>query len=144
MIVDTGLELLSEAESWRLVELGEVGRVGVTIGALPAIFPVNYRVIDGAVVFRTAPGSKLDAATRGAVVAFEIDDWDRADRSGWSVLVIGRSEVVHDLVMTRLVIDAGLEPFAEGRRSNIVRILPEIVTGRRIVHARQEVPSPLA
>ena len=143
-MIDGGLELLTEAQSWSLVERGEVGRVGVTIGALPAIFPVNYRVIDGAVMFRTAAGSKLDAATRGAVVAFEVDDWDRADRSGWSVLVIGRSEVVHDLVVARLVVDAGLEPFAEGRRANIVRILPEIVTGRRIVHEHEGVPSPLS
>jgi hypothetical protein len=40
-----------------LVVQGEVGRVGVTIGGVPAIFPVNDTVIDGAVVFLTAPGA---------------------------------------------------------------------------------------
>lgn len=35
---------------------------------------------------RTAPGSELDAATRGGLVAFEIDQIDPASRSGWSVL----------------------------------------------------------
>jgi nitroimidazol reductase NimA-like FMN-containing flavoprotein (pyridoxamine 5'-phosphate oxidase superfamily) len=143
-MIDHGLELLDDAQSWTLVEQGEVGRVGVTIGALPAIFPVNYRVIDGDIVFRTAPGSKLEAASRNAIVAFEVDDYDRADRSGWSVLIVGRSEVIHDLVVTRLVVDAGLEPFADGRRSNLVRITPEMVTGRRIVHEEEGLPSPLA
>ena len=143
-MIDHGLEILDEAKSWTLVQQGEVGRIGVTIGALPAIFPVNYRVVDGAIVFRTAAGSKLEAASRGAIVAFEVDDWDRADRSGWSVLVIGRAAVLHDLVVTRLVVDAGLEPFAPGRRTNLVRIVPEMITGRRIVHEGEEVPSPLA
>src|SRR5678815_1304916 len=69
MPVDEGLELLTEHDARALLASGEIGRVGITIGALPAIFPVNYRVIDGAIVFRTAPGSKLSAAAEGAVVA---------------------------------------------------------------------------
>ena len=71
MIVDQGLELLSEEQCRQLLAGGEVGRVGITIGALPAIFPVNYRVIDGSIHFWTAPGSKMSAAVAGAVVAFE-------------------------------------------------------------------------
>src|ERR687892_212669 len=97
MIVDEGLELLTEEQACALLATGEVGRVGITIGALPAIFPVNYRVIDGAVVFRTSPGSKMSAAAEGAVVAFEVDDYQLADRSGWSVLAVGPPEIVHDL-----------------------------------------------
>ncbi|HET6773773.1 MAG TPA: pyridoxamine 5'-phosphate oxidase family protein [Acidimicrobiales bacterium] len=133
MLVDGGLELLDEDEAWALLRAGVVGRVGVTIGAMPAIFPVNYAVIDDAVVFRTAPGSKLSAAASDAVVAFEVDDYDRADRSGWSVLAVGRSEVVHDLDVTRKVLAAGLEPYADGSRTSIVRIRPVFVSGRRIV-----------
>jgi nitroimidazol reductase NimA-like FMN-containing flavoprotein (pyridoxamine 5'-phosphate oxidase superfamily) len=133
MLVDGGLELLDEDEAWALLRGGAVGRVGVTMGAMPAIFPVNYAVLDGAVVFRTAPGSKLSAAASDAVVAFEVDDYDRADRSGWSVLVVGRSEVVHDLDVTRRVLAADLEPYADGIRTAIVRIRPVFVSGRRIV-----------
>ena len=133
MLVDEGLEILTEEDSLRLLATHEVGRVGITIGALPAIFPVNYRLLDGAIVFRTAPGSKLSAAATGAVLAFEIDDYDMAERSGCSVLAIGRSEVVHDLDVTFDVLDAGLEPFASGARGAIVRITPEFVSGRRIV-----------
>ena len=134
MLVDEGLELLTEEDALQLLATHEVGRVGITIGALPAIFPVNYRLIDGTIVFRTASGSKLSAAAKGAVLAFEIDDYDAADRSGWSVLAVGRSEVVHDLDVAFGVLEAGLEPFADGRRGAIVRIRPEFISGRRIVH----------
>lgn len=134
MIVDEGLELLDEDEARALLGEAGVGRVGLTIGALPAIFPVNYRVVDGSVVFRTAPGSKMSAATQGAVVAFEVDDYQASERAGWSVLVVGQAELVHDLDVTFRVLDAGLEPFADGRRSHIVRIEPTFVSGRRIIH----------
>ena len=70
--------------------------MGITIGALPAIFPVNYRVVDGAIVYWTSPGSKMSAAVAGAVVAFEVDDYQLADRTGWSVLAVGRADVVAD------------------------------------------------
>ena len=134
MLVDGGLELLTEQEALALMPSAGIGRIGVTVGALPAIFPVNYCMIDGAIVFRTSPGSKFAAAASGAVVAFEVDDHDPRERTGWSVLVVGRSEVVHDLAVTVKVLEAGLEPYVEGQRTSIVRIEPTFVSGRRIVH----------
>ncbi len=134
VLIDEGLELLDERDALRLLANSEVGRVGVTIGALPAIFPVNYRLIDGCVVFRSAPGSKLSAAASRTVVAFEVDDYHAADRSGWSVLVVGRSEVVDDLDMTFKALESGLETYVDGPRGAIVRITPAFVSGRRIVH----------
>jgi nitroimidazol reductase NimA-like FMN-containing flavoprotein (pyridoxamine 5'-phosphate oxidase superfamily) len=136
MLVDGGLELLDEEESRRLLASGEVGRVGITIGALPAIFPVNYRLVDGAIAFRTAPGSKMSAAVAGAVVAFEVDDYGVWDRSGWSVLVVGEARVVDDPAWCQAVAASGLETFADGARMAVVRIEPTLVTGRRLVHAR--------
>lgn len=129
MIVDEGLELLSEEDCFALLGTAEVGRVGITMGALPAIFPVNYRLVDGSIVFRTSPGSKLTSATDRAVVAFEVDDYETARRTGWSVLVVGRAEVVDEPDVAR-----GVEPLADGPRNSIVRIEPTFVSGRRIVH----------
>ncbi len=134
MVVDEGLELLTEDEARALLARGRLGRVGITVGAFPAIFPVNYRMLDGAIVFRTSPGSKLSAAARGAVVAFEVDHFRDEDRSGWSVLAVGPAEVVHDLHVTAQVLDAELEPYADGPRGAIVRISPTFLSGRRIVH----------
>jgi nitroimidazol reductase NimA-like FMN-containing flavoprotein (pyridoxamine 5'-phosphate oxidase superfamily) len=134
VLIDEGLELLTEEEALELLATAEVGRVGVTIAALPAIFPVNFRLVDGAILFRTGPGTKMSAATDGAVVAFEADDYEAGERTGWSVLVVGRSEVIHDLDVTFKVLDSGLEPYADGTRTAIVRITPTFVSGRRIVH----------
>ena len=89
--------MLSREESLALLASVPVGRVVYTDRALPAILPVNFALdSDETVVFRTGAGSKLAAATREAVVAFEVDSFDAHARSGWSVVAVGRSRVVED------------------------------------------------
>jgi nitroimidazol reductase NimA-like FMN-containing flavoprotein (pyridoxamine 5'-phosphate oxidase superfamily) len=78
----------------------------------------------------------MTAATNGAVVAFEVDDYHLEDRAGWSVLAIGTAEVVQELSTKLRVLDTELQPLADGRRSTLVRIDPTFVSGRRIVHDR--------
>ena len=128
-----GLEVLDRDECLRLLAEASLGRVGFTSGALPTVLPVSFRLDGDRVLVRARRGSRLGRALRDAVVAFEVDDYDRVDRSGWSVLVVGRSEVVHDLDVTRKVLAADLEPYADGTRTSIVRIRPVFVSGRRIV-----------
>jgi uncharacterized protein len=90
----TRLELLDEAQCLALLATASVGRVGISSSALPAIFPVNFALVDRQVIFRTQPGTKLNAAAAGAVVAFEADRFDDARGEGWSVLVRGLAEEV--------------------------------------------------
>lgn len=139
MLLDEGLEILDESECRRLLGRCSVGRVGVSVGALPAIFPVNYRLIGDAIVFRTGRGTKYDAATRGAVVAFEVDGGlDALYHEGWSVLVVGDAvEVTDPNEAERL---AGLlpTPWAEGQRDRVVQVSLELVSGRRIHHYGRE------
>lgn len=82
----TKLELLSRAQCLELMGTEAVGRIGVSIGALPVVLPVNYILVTEDVVFRTIPGTKLDAAARHAVVAFEVDKYAPDGSCGWSVL----------------------------------------------------------
>jgi nitroimidazol reductase NimA-like FMN-containing flavoprotein (pyridoxamine 5'-phosphate oxidase superfamily) len=71
-----------------------IGRVVYTDQALPAVTPVTF-VLDGdEVTIRTASGSALAAAVRGAVVAFQADRIDPATLSGWSVTIVGRAHLV--------------------------------------------------
>ena len=135
MLIDEGLELLDDEQSLELLRSGTVGRVGLTIGAMPAIFPVNYAIVDGCILFRTSPGTKLTAAASDTVVAFEVDDYDPTLRGGWSVLAVGPSEVVRDPSPTLLLKIAHLVPYATGPRTSIVRIRPEMLSGRRIIPA---------
>lgn len=134
---DTGLVVLSRGQCLRLLRRSRIGRVVVSVGALPAAFPVNYALLDD-VVIRSAPGTKLFAALDGAVVGFEVEKIDPVLESGWSVLVQGTSSVLSepdDLERARRL---HLRTWAPGDRPYFVRIRSELVSGRRLlapVHA---------
>ena len=132
-LIDNGLEILSPDQCRDLLRRTTVGRVAVTVAALPAIFPVNYAVSDDQIVFLTGEGTKLRAALERAVVAFQIDHIDESTGSGWSVMAIGLAEEITDPEEIRAAEHLGLHPFAAGDRSHFVRIRPEFLSGRRIV-----------
>lgn len=129
----TGLEVLSAQECDRLLAENVIGRVAFVADGEPVVLPVNYRLHQGAVVFRTARGEKLEAAARRAPVAFEIDGWDPNAHTGWSVLVRGVAEEVLDQDQVAELETLGLRPWAESpQRRMWVRIRREDVSGRRI------------
>ena len=66
-----------------------LGRIGASIGALPVILPVRFVVSGDSVLFHTVPGSKLDSATMGSVVAFQADAQEPLSGYYWSVLLQG-------------------------------------------------------
>ena len=57
------VENLDNHECWRLLRGVSVGRLAVWVDDHPDIFPINYKVDHGTLVFRTADGTKLQAAT---------------------------------------------------------------------------------
>src|SRR5262249_23502314 len=72
-----GMVVLTERGCLARLGGNGVGRVAVSVGALPAVLPVNYARRGRDVYFRTAAGTKLAAAVQNAVVAFEVDHVDR-------------------------------------------------------------------
>ena len=127
-----GLEVLDDEECHALLSTEPLGRIVYTDQALPAIQPVNFLMHDGDVIIKTAEGSKLGAAARHAVVAFEIDRFDPAQRTGWSVVLVGQAQLVSDPGELDLLDQLPLSPWAPGPRDRYIRITPHIVTGRRI------------
>lgn len=127
-----GLEALSVDECRALLASANLGRVGLRIGDAPAILPVNYALLDGDVVFRTDPGSKLTAALMGVQVAFEVDS-GTGRGEGWSVLVVGYIEEVRDTATLERIDELALEPWVEGHRGFVVRIDTRTITGRRLL-----------
>jgi hypothetical protein len=126
-----GVEFLEHHECWELLRSAEVGRLAVAIMNEPDIFPVNYVVDHGSVVFRTAEGTKLAAATLGPSVAFEVDGYEPSEGEAWSVVLKGRAveiEQVHDLLTAT---DLPLFPWHAAPKPRFVRIDPLSVTGRR-------------
>ena len=137
-MADRVIEELDEAESLRLISAGGIGRIAYQSRFGPAVLPVNYKWYDGAVVFRTARHSALDEDLQTGIaggdylVAFEIDEYDLAERQGWSVLIQGPAHHVESAAERAAATEAGVQPWASGERELFVRILPHRVTGRRI------------
>ena len=131
--VRSGLEVIGRDECLDLLRSEEVGRLGFVRHGAPLVLPVNYAMDGECVVFRTAPGSKLSAAGR-ASACFEIDGFDREARHGWSVLVTGRLEEVTEHQATELgrLRSTGVTPWAPEGRHHWMRVVPAVISGRRI------------
>jgi RimJ/RimL family protein N-acetyltransferase len=124
---------LSREDSMHLLRSVPVGRIVFTHRAMPAITPVNFSVLDnGDVVIRTAVGSRLSAATKDAVVAFEADSYDGVSHAAWSVVVTGRAHHVVSADELATIDGALSAPWAAGERGVVIRISTEIVEGRRL------------
>ena len=127
-----GLEILPFEVCLRLLASVSVGRVGFFADGEMVVLPVNH-VIDGQdPVFRTAQGSKLSAAEGQELVAFEADEYDAQTRSGWSVLVTGRAEVVYEESEVQRLNRHDLHPWVTAVEHPFwIRIQATSVTGRQ-------------
>jgi nitroimidazol reductase NimA-like FMN-containing flavoprotein (pyridoxamine 5'-phosphate oxidase superfamily) len=127
-----GWQELSKSECFGLLARERVGRVAFVDDLGPIVLPVNFVLDRHMVVFRTDGGSKLDTAVRGGRVAFEVDGTDETARTGWSVLVRGEAVEVTDPAELVRLRQLRLHPWAPGVKTHYVRILPAVLTGRRI------------
>jgi uncharacterized protein len=122
---------LSESACWALLRTTSVGRLAVWVDDHPDIFPLNYAVDHGTVVFRSKAGTKTSAALSDLPVALEADGYDAETAEAWSVVIRGRGEEISrssDLLDT---IELPLFPWQAGDKGRFVRIVPTSVSGRR-------------
>jgi len=131
---DEGIALLARGGQ-------QVGRLVVTVGGEPVIFPLNFAVDGEAIVFRTQTGTKLTGITR-SLATFEVDDID-ASGQGWAVAFEGLAQEVLDAdpeSMRERIAAIDLETWPGGDRPHVVRIRPYRVHGT----AWSVVPAPVA
>ncbi|MBB5626200.1 pyridoxamine 5'-phosphate oxidase family protein [Sphaerisporangium krabiense] len=134
MKLDTaGLRVLTREECLHLFTLTPVGRIVFTDRALPSVQPVNFLLNGEDIVIRTSTGSKLAAATRNAVVAFEADEIDVTTRTGWSVTAVGHARAVTDPAEIELLSALPLVRWLPGDQDHFIVVRAEQVSGRRIV-----------
>ena len=132
-----GYRELGRQECLRLMAKAPIGRIVYTRRALPAVLPVNFTLDgDGAILLRTSAVSELVRAIDGAVVAFEADDVDAARHSGWSAVVTGTAIVVTDPREHERLARTGPVSWVAAPQAVLVRIEPELVTGRELVGGR--------
>jgi hypothetical protein len=131
---DAALENLSKEECLALLSSAKYGRVAVvTSDGRPEIFPVNYVVSNGTVVFVTG-SAVLQARAPLGHVAFEVDVIDTSNREGWDVVVSGEGSEITDAVDHSSVLGraARVEEWAPGKKEHWISIVNPRFSGRRL------------
>jgi nitroimidazol reductase NimA-like FMN-containing flavoprotein (pyridoxamine 5'-phosphate oxidase superfamily) len=130
-VPDPHIDVLSADQCWELLRTQVVGRLGIAIMNHPDIFPINYVIDHGSIVFRTDEGTKLAASLLGTAVAFEADHYDPSAGVAWSVVAKGEAVEIDGLFELFDAADLPLFPWQIAPKHRFVRIVPEELTGRR-------------
>lgn len=123
---------LDRGECLRLLATGVIGRVVFTDAALPAAQPITYLLDCDEVIFRAGGGSKLAAATRHAVLAFEADEITGPTLTGWSVLGVGQAYQVTDPDRLAELARRPPVPWVPADTADTIAIPLQRLTGRRL------------
>jgi hypothetical protein len=130
-----GLEVLDRNECRELLSRQTLGRIGVTVDALPVVVPVNYQLFDGQLIIQTERGTRLAGATEDTIVAFEVDHID-ADGVGWSVAITG---IANEITSPDVIAQLRVLPFTRWVRhesDRYVGISLDLMAGRRLGRSR--------
>jgi nitroimidazol reductase NimA-like FMN-containing flavoprotein (pyridoxamine 5'-phosphate oxidase superfamily) len=136
---------LSQDQCLDLAATAEVGRIAYHGRYGLEVVPVNYRLHEQAIVFRTAVAGTIGEDLRTGIanadyhVAFEIDAIDKTRREGWSVLIQGPAHHIDDPAERALLQQADVQPWPGGEHEQFIRITPARITGRRLHHPGGEI-----
>lgn len=129
--ITSRMGVLDEATCAQLLESTPIGRIAFSIDGELLVLPVNFKWHENSIVFRTIEGQKLAAAAEHQHVCFEVDHWDAAARTGWSVVVQGVAREVTNWAEDANLDQIGLVPWAKDTWRPIwVRIEPTMISGR--------------
>lgn len=129
--ISSKMGVIDDEDCIELIESTPIGRIAFVVDDEILALPVNFKWLDGGVVFRTLDGAKLAAAANNQKVCFEVDQWDASSRSGWSVVIQGVAREVTNWAEEAQLDQIGLVPWAkEEWRPIWVRIDPSTISGR--------------
>lgn len=129
------MEVLDAQQCWELLASVEVGRLAVAVSGDVDIFPLNFAIDDGTIMFRSAAGTKLVEVVLAGRVAFEVDGYEPAHGRAWSVVVKGTAELLDRFSDIYKVEDLPLFPWNASPKERFVRIVPDKLSGRRFTVA---------
>jgi hypothetical protein len=139
---DRELEVLDEEQCLTLLGTVTIGRLAFTEAALPAVQPVSFAAVGGEIFIPTRQGSQVATASRGAVVAFEVDDVDARARTGWNVTVVGPSRVISNTRDVRRLDELGARPWPPADTHCYIGVQIRLIRGRRIRTGTRSVETP--
>lgn len=124
-------EALSEQECLRLLGGTRLGRVALSLDALPYVFPVHFALLGRDPVFRTHGQVRRTAALAGNVVCFQADGLESDAYRGWSVQLTGRAELVTGGPEHEAVQDLPRSPLAPDD-DRLVRVKATLIRGHHV------------
>ena len=125
--------VLGPSECLELLAQVEIGRIALSVDALPVILPVAFALVDEQIHFWSMQDSKLDAAVDNRVVAFESGAFEPEAGTGWSVLIQGMTQVLHESDSTTAPFQPPSQWDTSEDRHRMIRIQPRVITGQRIL-----------
>ena len=131
---------LEPRDCWNLLNSAKVGRLALVVAGRPEIFPVNHVVAHGAVVFRSAPGTKLAAIRGRTPVAFEVDGLDVDTGVAWSVVILGHAVRVAEDNEIQEAAALPIFPWHDTAKNWFVRVHADEISGRRFTAASATTP----
>ncbi len=128
-----GLAVLTAEDCWERIVATPIGRIAFVDAGEPLILPVTHGVHRHSIVFRSGIGTKLDTAEMAKPLAFEADQWNAEDRTGWSVLARGVADTVLDDELIGELDALGVLPWLEEAADGTwVRLRVDEISGREL------------
>ena len=127
-VVD-GLEIMPIPECEQQLQHGGIGMLAMCGVGAPALRPVNFAFVEGAIVLRTGEGQILEAATGNEPASFMITEIDRFEHAGWSVVVTGKLAPVS---AASAAAEARVRPWIRADKQHFVKLEVDTISGRRI------------
>lgn len=109
---------------WELLATASVGRLALSVRALPVILPVQYHLTGRRLAVCLGHHEIPESSLNDAVIAFTADSVGSETRSGWSVQIQGRSSIPR-----RNGFDTACDQPAAGQ---VVEIVPGTITGHHV------------
>jgi Pyridoxamine 5'-phosphate oxidase len=116
-------ELIPEHRCWELLATVSVGRLALSVRALPMILPVQYYLDGHRLAICLGHHQIPERSLNDVIIAFAADEIDPVTRSGWSVQVQGRSVIPRQLGVDTT---CGWPAAAQ-----VVQMEPGIISGHR-------------
>jgi len=113
-----------------------LGRIGVTVDALPVVLPVNFQLFDGEVIIQTERNTRLAEATENTVVAFEVDNAESGGTGSWSVTLTGIATEITDPDLVTKLRSLPFTRWVRGDDDRYVGISLDLMSGRRVTDCR--------
>lgn len=127
------IELLTAEECVALLRTKSVGRLGLSASSLPFVIPVRYVLDRDRILMRTGRDTQMAAATDGAVVAFEVDEFAEGLDEGWSVLVQGFAREVQSGAEFDPATDEVLRSWVGPMPARCFSIPTDVISGHRLL-----------